>query len=247
MPTVNKNDFIEIEFTGKANNEIFDTTDKEEAKKLGLEADVKPLIVSVGNQMLLKGFDDSLEGKETGKKYSIKLTSDKAFGKRNPQMIKTMPIKIFHEKQMNPYPGMSVQLDNYIAKILSVSGGRVIVDFNNPLAGKDIEYDFTIKRKIDDGKEKINALQDFFLRQRFDFEIKDNKVIFKKQEIKPFIDVFKQKFKDMTGLDFEVGEAKEEKEIREEKKEKEEVKQENKEESAKTKQKKSSNKFNPIY
>ncbi len=210
MEIVQKNDFIEIEFTGKANNEIFDTTDKEEAKKIGLDADVKPLIISTGNEMLLKGFDEFLEGKEIGKEYSITLKPEKAFGKRNPSMIKTMPIRIFHEKQMNPYPGMTVQLDNYIAKILSVSGGRVSVDFNNPLAGKEIIYDFRIRRKIEDGKEKINALQDFFFRQRFEFEIneKDKKVIFKKAEIKPFVDIFKDKFKEITGLDFEVEEAK---------------------------------------
>lgn len=218
MPTISKNDFIEIEFTGLANNQIFDTTDKEEAKKLGIEADVKPLVVSVGNEMLLKGFDDYLEGKETGKKYSLKLSPEKAFGKRNPKMIRTMPIKVFHEKEINPYPGLTVQLDNYIAKILSVSGGRVIVDFNNPLAGKEIQYDFTIKRKINDDTEKINALQDFFFKQRFDFEVKHDeksktkKVIFKKQEIKPFVDIFKQKFKDMTGLDFEIEEKKEKEE-----------------------------------
>lgn len=216
--TIQKNDFIEIEFTGKANNEIFDTTNPEEAKKIGLEADVKPIIISVGNEMLLKGFDESLEGKEISKKYTINLSPDKAFGKRDPKMIRTMPIKIFHEKQMNPYPGLSVQMDNYIAKILSVSGGRVSVDFNNPLAGKDITYEFTVKRKIDEDKEKINALQDFFFRQRFEFEIKEikedeklktKKVIFKKPEIKPFIEVFKEKFKTITGFDFEVEEKEE--------------------------------------
>ena len=219
--TVQKNDFIEIEFTGKANNEIFDTTDKEEAKKIGLEADVKPMIISVGNEMLLKGFDEALEGKEIGKKYTLDLKPEKAFGKRNPKMIRTMPIRIFHEKQMNPYPGLTVQMDNYIAKILSVSGGRVSVDFNNPLAGKEITYEFTVKRKIDDDNEKINALQDFFFRARFEFEIiedeksKIKKVIFKKLEIKPFIEVFHEKFKEITGLNFEVEEAKEKKEDKE--------------------------------
>jgi FKBP-type peptidyl-prolyl cis-trans isomerase SlyD len=204
MATVKKNDFVEIEFTGKANNEIFDTTNKEEAKTLGIEADVKPMVVSVGNQMLLKGFDDYLEGKEVNKKYALHLDSENAFGKRNPQLMRTIPIKVFHEKQTNPVPGMTFQLDDHIAKILSVSGGRVIADFNNPLAGKDLDYEFTIKRLLDDDSEKVNALQDFFFKTRLEFEIKDKKVIFKKSEIKPFLDVFRQKFKDMTGLDFEV-------------------------------------------
>jgi len=191
----NKNDFIEIEFTGKANGEIFDTTNKQEAKKINLQADVKPIIVSVGNQMLLKGFDELLEGKEIGKKYLIKLEPEKAFGKRNPQLIKTIPMKVFKEKNMNPVPGMTLQMDNYIVKILSVSGGRIIVDFNNPLAGKGVEYAFKILRKIDDIKEKINALQDFFFKQRFNFELKDKKVIFSDEKIKPVIQMFKQKFK----------------------------------------------------
>jgi len=220
MTTVKKNDFVEIEFTGKANNEIFDTTSKEEAKTLGIETDVKPLVVCVGNQMILKGFDDSLEGKELNKKYMIHLTSQNGFGKRNPQLIRTIPIRVFHEKQTQPVPGMSFQLDDHIAKILSVSGGRVIADFNNPLAGKDLDYEFTIKRIVDDDKEKVNSLQDFFFKVRLDFEIKDKKVIFKKPEIKPFLDVFKEKFKEMTGLDFEVEEVKKEAPKKEEIKEK---------------------------
>lgn len=211
MEITKKKDFIEIEFTGKSNSQIFDTTSKEEAKSIGLQADVKPIIVSVGNEMVLKGFDKSLEGKELNKKYSVHLKPEEAFGPRNPQLIKTLPIKVFKEKNIQPMPGMTFNMDNHIAKILSVSGGRIITDFNNPLAGKEIEYDFIIKRKITDDKEKINALQDFFFKQKFEFEIKGKKVIFKKQEIKPLIEMMKQKFKDMTGFEFEVEEKKEEK------------------------------------
>ncbi len=208
---IKKNDFIEIEFTGKANDEIFDTTNKKEAGQMNSEIDIKnikPIIVSVGKQMLLKGFDDELEGKEIGKKYSIHILPEKAFGKRDPSMIKTMPMRVFREKNMNPVPGMVLQLDNYIAKVLSVSGGRVIVDFNNPLAGKEIDYNFKIIKKIDNINDKINSLQDFFFKQRFEFNIneKDKKVIFKDEKIKPLVKMFNQKFKDMIGFDFEVEE-----------------------------------------
>ena len=204
MATIAKNDFIEIEFTGESSGEVFDTTDKEVAKKLDVEADVKPMIVSVGNEMLLKGLDDDLVGKEVGKSYKLLLPAEKAFGKRNASMIKIVPMKVFHEKEINPYPGLSLQMDNYVVKILTVSGGRVTVDFNNPLAGKDVEYDYKITKKIEDTKEKVDALQDFFFRQRFPFEVKDKKVIFSEEKIKPFIEAFKPKFKEISGLDFEV-------------------------------------------
>jgi len=222
---VQKNDFVEIEFTGKVNNEIFDTTHPDEAKSIGLDVNVKPVIASVGNEMLLKGLDDALEGKEIGEKYSVHITPEKAFGKRNASLIKTIPIKIFREKNMNPAPGMVFQLDQHLVRILSVSGGRVIADFNNPLAGKEIDYDFKILRKVDDDKDKINAIQDFFFRQRFEFTIneKDKKIIFKDSKIKPIIDVFKDKFKELSGFDVEV-EKSEKKEKTQEKKEESEEK-----------------------
>jgi len=216
---IKKNDFVEIEFTGKSNNEIFDTTHPEEAKSIGLDVNVKPAIASVGNEMLLKGLDEALEGKEIGEKYSVHISPEKGFGKRNASLIKTIPIRIFREKNMDPVPGMVFQLDQHLVRILSVSGGRVIADFNNPLAGKEIDYDFKILRKVDEDKEKINAIQDFFFKQRFEFELKGKKVIFKEEKIKPIIDVFKDKFKELSGLDVEVEEKKEIKETKKETKE----------------------------
>ncbi len=200
--TVKKNDFVEVEFTGRANGDLFDTTDKKEAEEMGLQAEVKPVIVSVGNGMLLEGFDKALIDKEIDKKYSIHLEPKDAFGIRNPSLIKTIPMRVFREKDMNPMPGMTLQLDNQVAKVISVSGGRVMVDFNNQLAGKEIDYEFKILKKVDDDIEKVNALQDFFFRQRFEFKIDEGKVLFKDNKIKPLIEMMKEKLKELSGLDF---------------------------------------------
>jgi len=211
---IKKNDFIEIEFTGResSNNEIFDTTNPKEAKEMGIENSdtIKPLLVSVGNDMLLKGLDQALQNKELNKEYKINLEPEKAFGKRNPQMIKTYSLAHFKKNNMNPYPGMTLQLDNTIAKVISVSGGRVMMDFNNPLAGKEINYTFKITKRVTDNNEKINTIQDFFLKQRYEFTIntKDKKVIFKEKMIKPLFEMMGQKLKDMTGFTFEVEEEK---------------------------------------
>jgi len=221
MDIIQKNDFIEIDYTGIVDGNIFDTTDKkkissseksdeEKAKKLQLEADIKPMIVSVGNGMLLKGLDNSLEGKEIGKKYSIHLNPEEAFGKRNPGLVQTYPLASFKKNNINPYPGLTLVLDNNIARVIIVNSGRVIVDFNNPLAGKEIDYNYTIRRKITEDNEKVNALQDYFFKQRFEFTIKDNKVLFKDEKIMFDLGLLKDKFKDMTGMEFEVEKEKEE-------------------------------------
>lgn len=209
---IKKNDFIEIEFTGYANDQIFDTTNKEDAEKIGLNIkNIKPLIISVGNQMIIQGLDEDLEGKETGTEYSINITSEKAFGRRNPNMIKTYGINHFKKQNINPHVGMTLQLDNILAKIISVNGGRVTIDFNNPLAGKNINYKYKVNKVITEEKDKVNSLQDFFFKHRFDFKIKDKKVIFNDDKIKIFIDLLSQKFKDMTELEFIIDEKEQDK------------------------------------
>lgn len=207
-----KNDFVELEFIGRVKNgEIFDTNIKEEAKKINLEIDTKPLVICIGQGMLVKGFDKELESKEIGKKYKIELNENDAFGKRNSQLVKIVPLKVFRDKDFSPVPGIMINIDNMLAKIVTVSGGRVIVDFNNPMAGKEIEYEFTIKKLILDESEKINALQDFFFRHRFTFELKDNKIIFQK-EAEPILKLLSAKFKEILGKEIEAEQAKKQEE-----------------------------------
>lgn len=202
--TIKKNDFIELEFIGKANNEVFDSNIEKEVKKINPEAKAEPLILAVGQDMVVKGFDKALEGKEVGKKYTVKISQEEGYGKRFPNLVKTMPLKVFTQQQIRPEPGMTLALDQNLVKIISVSGGRVIADFNNPLAGKELEYEFTIKRKLEDINEKVNALQIFFFRNKFEFEIKDKKLIFKVDDkIAPLINMFKEQFKNLLSLDIE--------------------------------------------
>lgn len=207
---IKKDDFIEINFTGKANNEIFDTTIPKLAKEINPNANIKPMIVSVGNQMLLKGLDEHLIGKEINKDYSLNLVPELAFGKRDPKLIRVVPLKFFRDKDINPVRGMTLEIDNHVAKILSASGGRITADFNNPLAGKDISYDFNITKKITNITEKVHALQDFFFNQRFEFTVndQDKKVIFSKPKLKPLADMMNKQWQKILGFEFSAIEEK---------------------------------------
>lgn len=203
MTVVQKNDFIEIEFIGKIKdtNEVFDTNSKEEIEKRKLNLKPSTYIICVGKGMSIKGLDKDVEGKEVGKEYSADFQPDDAFGKRNPQMIKMIPIKVFTNQKIMPQRGMQLSLDGTVVKVISVSGGRVLVDFNNPLSGKVVSYNYKIVRKLEDEKEKVNALQDFFFRQRFDFEIKNREVSFKiEEQLKKFIEIMAKPFEDILGM-----------------------------------------------
>ena len=137
---IKKKDFVELRFTGYSNGDIFDSNIEEDLKKIDPKGEAKPTIVVVGERMIVPGFDSALEEKEIGKDYEIKVSAKDGFGERRRELVKTIPLKIFREKQINPYPGMVLAMDNSLARVITISGARVLTDFNNPLAGKDLTY-----------------------------------------------------------------------------------------------------------
>ena len=149
MEKATKNDFVEVKFIGKVKDgEIFDTNIPVQAKKIDFKLEnPKPLIVCIGQEMLIKGFDKALEEKEIGKQASVELAPKDAFQKRRKELVRLIPKKLFLAQKIDPQPGMALALDNHLVKIVSVSGGRVLVDFNNPLAGKTIIYELFPKNK----------------------------------------------------------------------------------------------------
>lgn len=212
---ISKNDFIEIEFTAKLKDgDIFDSNIKEDLEKLHAghshPINAKPLIFSIGNHMFVEGIDEYLIGKETNKTYNIELSPEKAFGKRNPRLIKIIPLSAFKTQKYQPQPGMTFNFDGQMAKILSVSGGRIITDFNNPLAGKEVVYNIHVKKKVTDVDEKVKALNDFLFQQEFKFKInqKDKKITFelneKQKPLQKFLELFNDKFKEIIGYDINV-------------------------------------------
>ncbi|MBI2045379.1 peptidylprolyl isomerase [Candidatus Pacearchaeota archaeon] len=211
--TLQKNDFIEIEFTGKTRDgEVFDSNIKAELEKLNSKIEAKPLVLSIGHNMFLKGVEDFLIGKE-GKDFEIHLSSENAFGKRESSLIQRMPSNIFKEQKLNPYPGAVLNFDGRMGKILAVSGGRVMVDLNNPLAGKDVIYKIKVLRKVTDKKEQADAFIDFLFKKKLSFKINEKKIIVEvEKQMSKFVELFKDKFKEILGLELEVREIEAEKE-----------------------------------
>jgi len=206
MEKVKKNDFIALEFMGKfKNGEVFDTNISEEAKKIGLKIDDKPIILCIGQEMVIKGLDKSLNGKEIGKTSSVDLLPSEAFQERKSSLVRLIPLSVFTQQKILPKQGMTLALDNMLVKIVSVSGGRVLVDFNNPLSGKIVSYEFTIKRKVDDINEKIQAITDYFIRKDVKFDLKDTKILLEIEEaFSPIIAILNNKFKPIINLEFEL-------------------------------------------
>jgi len=199
---IKKDDFIELEFTGYSEGKVFDSNIEKDLKELSKKAKPQKSIIIVGQKMLVPGLDKALEGKEIGKEHKIELSYEEGFGARKRDLVRTIPLKVFTQQKINPYPGATLMLDNHLAKIITISGARVVTDFNNPLSGKDISYKFKAKRKIIENKEKAEAFFTNFLRFVPNLEEKDGKIILKGPKIlEQVIETFKVKFQELVGAE----------------------------------------------
>lgn len=211
MDIVKRNDFIELKYTGYINGEPFDSNIEEDLRKIDKEGKTKRTIVCVGEKMVVVGLDKAIEGKEIGKEYKIFLKPNEAFGERRRELVRIIPLSVFSEKKLNPRQGGVYVFDDAVARVIAISGGRITTDFNNPLSGKEIEYKFTIEKKVEDVKEKAEALFEFFWKFVPKFEVGDKIIVKGKKELKMFTDAVSDKFKKLIGKEIEFVEEKEEK------------------------------------
>jgi peptidylprolyl isomerase len=162
--TLEKGDFILINYTAKVKetNEVFDTTIEETSKKehLHKEGEIyEPKLVVIGEGWVLKALDESLTTMKLNKAQSVEIPPDKAFGPRDPEKVKRVPLKQLLAKDIhNPTVGMRIDYNGKMATIRTIGAGRVLLDFNPPLAGKTLIYDVTVDKKLETSEQKITAL-----------------------------------------------------------------------------------------
>jgi peptidylprolyl isomerase len=158
-----KGDFILIDYVAKVKetNEVFDTTKEDVAKKEHLHKEGEmhePELVVIGEGWVLKALDDSLTTMDINKPATVEISADKGFGQRDPGKTKLVPIKQLYAKEINPVVGARIEYQGKSATIRSVGAGRVLLDFNPPLAGRTLIYDVTVTTKLESKEEKIGAL-----------------------------------------------------------------------------------------
>ena len=162
-------DFIRIDFVGKISesDEIFDLTKESVAREKGIynpNFKYGPVPVILGSHHVVRGLENALMKMKVSEKKKIIVKPEDALGERKAELIRLIPLTEFKKHDIDPFPGMPIVQNNMRGRVLSVSGGRVRVDFNHPLAGKTLEYEVEIKEKITTAKEKIIGILELFLK-----------------------------------------------------------------------------------
>lgn len=110
--------------------------------------DEEPATFTVGDGNLLAGFEESVLGLSSGAKELFVIPPEKGFGQHNPSNIQVIARDQF-DKSIELEKGLMLSFaDAQNAELPGVvsdfNDKEVTVDFNHPLAGKDIEFEVEI-------------------------------------------------------------------------------------------------------
>ncbi|HHH55173.1 MAG TPA: peptidylprolyl isomerase, partial [Bacteroidetes bacterium] len=109
----------------------------------------QPLEFIFGVGMMLPQFEENLKGKEKGDKFEFKIEAANGYGLSNPENVIELPNATF-ERDGKIEDGLLVK-DNVIAmqdnqgnrfngRVEEVKDDSVVMDFNHPMADKDLYF-----------------------------------------------------------------------------------------------------------
>jgi len=170
--TINEGDFVKISYTGKLEDgTIFDTTIEEVAKVhniLNPNGRYGGDVIIIGVNQVIAGLEEDIKEQEAGYEGTVTIPPEKAFGVHLSKLVRDLPLRRFEQK---PQEGMMVQFEGKQAKVLKVMGRHARLDFNSPMAGQMITYDYKIEAVLEKLKEKAVGLSALYMAQEMDIEI----------------------------------------------------------------------------
>ena len=159
-------DFVRLAYTIRTadDGDVIDTTEEavaEEAEIDTEEYDFEPRIVALGAGHVFPTVEEALTGASVGDEGSVDVPAEDAFGEYDPEEVET--VKADKIPEDSRYPGAQVQIDNRQGHLETIIGGRARVDFNHPLAGEDLEYEYEVLEVIEDREEKAAGMLGMYL------------------------------------------------------------------------------------
>jgi FKBP-type peptidyl-prolyl cis-trans isomerase SlyD len=173
-------DFVRLDYTARTveDGDVVDTTDPEVAEEEGLDEeegrDFEPRIIVLGEGHIFDAVEDDVIGEEVGHSGTVTIPAAEAFGEHDPEEVKTVSADKIPEDER--YPGAHVNVDGDHGYLETIVGGRARVDFNHPLAGEDVEYDYEIVGEVEDRVEQAQGLLSMFIDEDLDMWIETDEV-----------------------------------------------------------------------
>ena len=144
-------EFVKIHYTGSlADGAVFDTSEGR---------DPLAFIMDIG--MLIPGLEKDVKESNVGDKRKAVIAAEEAYGPIVDEAIQEVPKSQFPE-DLTLTVGLQLQAQGPQGPIpvvvKEIKEETVIVDFNHPLAGQELTFDYEVLEKRDATEEDLNKL-----------------------------------------------------------------------------------------
>jgi len=134
---IEKGKVVKLNYTLTVKGQVVDSSEGRE-----------PLEYTQGEQMIIPGLENRLEGMKVGEKKTVIVGPEDAYGTVNKDAIIEVP-KTQLGEDMEPQIGMMIQMQTpsgqaLTGKIVEVKEDAVVVDFNHPLAGQELTFEVEV-------------------------------------------------------------------------------------------------------
>ncbi|AET33673.1 peptidylprolyl isomerase [Pyrobaculum ferrireducens] len=166
--TLAKGDYILLDYAvvSKDDGKVVETSQEAVAKEAGIyrpEEVYGPRLIILGETPLWEPVENALLSLDEGQEFEVEVPPEKAYGVRDPNKVKVVSIREFHRHGVIPSVGDVVDFEGQRARVVSISGGRVVLDFNHPLAGKTFIVKGRVVKKLNTVEERAVALLRLYL------------------------------------------------------------------------------------
>ncbi|WP_135302416.1 FKBP-type peptidyl-prolyl cis-trans isomerase [Haloarcula amylovorans] len=164
-------DVVKLAYTARTveDGQLVDTTDEEVAADDGIDTEEQefgPRTIVLGENHIFPDVEEDIYGKDVGDEGSVTIAAADAFGEYDEEEVRTISKDKIPEDDR--YPGAHVDVDGQHGHVETIIGGRARVDFNHPLAGEDVEYDYEVVEEVTDREEKAQGIIQMMLDMELD-------------------------------------------------------------------------------
>lgn len=146
---MNDKEFVKIHYTGYLKDgTVFDSS-----------KDRDPLEFVMGLGMIIPGLEKSIAETEKGDSTKVTIQADDAYGQKNPEAMQEVAKSQLPEGiDVKEGTQLSAQTEQGPIPVMvtEVKDESVIVDFNHPLAGQDLVFEYDLIEKRPASQEDID-------------------------------------------------------------------------------------------
>lgn len=104
----------------------------------------EPLTYVHGESQILPALEEQLEGLGVDDRKAVKLAAEEAYGEVKDEAFQEVPAEQIPEDARRVGAQLSAEGFNGAIRVHEVRSDTVVLDFNHPLAGKDLTFDIRV-------------------------------------------------------------------------------------------------------